>query len=427
MAHGARQALEQGEETERHVSSEISIEQFRSITEIDAAEWAHLAGTNVLAHHGLLRTIEETGIGRHGCRYFVARNETGPLGAIVSRIEDKAHADGTIPLGGHRLDKMLFGKFATAARYAGVIGLPCLVCGNPLGPSEPVLVRPGATAPESKRIVEALVRAVELAARREKWSICFRQVGRGESSIAQVLTERGYLRGSELPTAYLDLKPEWLSFADYRKHLKKAHSKMATNVNRELSKAKRVGLVIETVEAPEACSQELHSLIEAHNLRHNGKPCPVHVDFFKNIKGRMGDAIAITTARVGGALCAVQVRLQAGSEMVAWMTGIDDKVAREASAYFNLNYNHTIEYMIAAGYRRINYGALLWDVKARRGCMALESDFYFHSRNPLQRAVLKPLIKVRSQRNDALSAPIRQIKAEQGDDGPLRKDGGDDN
>jgi hypothetical protein len=140
---------------------------------------------------------------------------------------------------------MLFGRLAKAAQCLHLGVLPCLVCGTAVGIGEPVLVRASATAEERKHVTVTLAWAIEETALEKGWTICFRQVRRVMSPIVEVLTNRGYLRTSELPTACLELDPGWHSFADFRRHLKKAHPRTAKNIKGELNRAKRAGLVNE--------------------------------------------------------------------------------------------------------------------------------------------------------------------------------------
>ena len=384
------------------------IDSVASISQVDPAEWTQLAGENILANYGLLRLIEETRVSPHPSRYFLARDSKGLAGAVICHVEDRKNADGAVLLGAHRLDRMLFGKLADPARHLHMVSFPCLMCGTQISTAEPILIRKGADAAERKRITRALVDAIESAARREGWAVCFRQVKREGSIIAEVLAERGYLRGFELPTACLELGEEWKSFADYRKHLKESHPSTSDTISKEVKRGKKAGLVMEQIDKPEEVSASLHRLLEEHNIRHNQKPFSVRKEFFDRLKASMGERAVIYTAKIGEQLVGVQVKFQSGEDVIAWMIGIDQEAARTAATYFNLSYNRLIEDAITDGYRRIYYGPLLWEVKARRGCKAVEADFYLRARNGLQKAILRPLLEMRSKRNDALSAEIRQ-------------------
>jgi predicted N-acyltransferase len=292
-----REALELAGEAEQESAAEISIEQCRRIAEIDAKEWDRVAGESVLASHGLLSTIEETRAISHASRYFLARRNGQLVGAVICHLEEGSNPEGAVPIGGHRLDKMMLGRLAKLGRYSGTLSLPCLMCGTQIGTRDPLIVRPGISEPEKTRIAEALVEAIDRAARRERWTVCFRQVNRAGSPLEPILTERGYLRGAELPTACLELEPQWTAFDGYRQHLKKVHPSTAKTIGNETNRAKKTGLVIERIDEPGPHREELHGLINRHELQHNSRPWPFRAEFFEKLKTRLGDGAAFYSAR----------------------------------------------------------------------------------------------------------------------------------
>jgi predicted N-acyltransferase len=290
------------------------------------------------------------------------------------------------------------------------------VCGTEVGVGEPVLVRASATAEECKHVTATLVRAIEETAREKGWAICFRQVRRVMSPIVEVLTKRGYLRGSELPTACLELDPGWHSFADFRRHLKKAHPRTAKNIKGELNCAKRAGLVIEQLDEPAPYRERLHRLMDAHYVRLNRQPFPFRPEFFDQLKARLGDRAVIYVARIGAELVGAQVELQGGDEVILPMIGINHDSGRAGAVYFNLGYNRPIEDSIAARHRRIYLGKMVYDAKARRGCCCVEIDSYLRVWSGFQERALRALWPLRSWRNDSISAALRQRKQEHDDD-----------
>ena len=386
----------------------IAIEELRSIADVDANEWDRMAGESALWSHGLLSTMEETTITGHAARYFLARKNLELAGAIVCHLEESSNGDGAVPVGGHRLDKMMLGKFAKFARYSRIVTFPCLMCGTQLSTRDPLVIRGGTSAAESGRIADALVEAIEQTAQREGWTVCFREVPREGSPLGAALTKRGYLRGAELPTACLELDPEWHSFDSYRQSLKKQHPHTAKTILSEVKRAKKAGLVIERIDDPAPHKEALHRLMEAHNTTHNGKPWPFRAEFFEEFKARMGNRAEIHGAKLDGRWVGVAVNTQGSGDVVGSMIGIDTEANRSAAVYFNLAYNHLIAESIASGRRRIYYGTLLWDLKARRGCGAREADFYLKGKTRLQQALLGPLVRVRSAKHDEISAPLRK-------------------
>ncbi len=415
---GAGAILEPGEN--------ISVEVVNSMAQVNRAEWDEMSGDNVLASYGLLRMLEDTRVTKHRSRYFLARGGKRLLGVIAGHIDESAFPSGSIPAGGHRVDRMIAGKFATAARYSGAVSLPCLMCGTAIGTDDPISIREGASADEQKKIATALVDAVEQTARRERWTICFRQVRRNESALRAALEERKYLTGAELPTAYLEIGADWTSLLDYRRFVKLTHPSTAKNIPGEINLGKKVGLVIEKLANPGEKAEVLHRLMNEHNLRHNSTPFAFRQEFFEQLETLLGDRAPVYIARIGEQIIGVQVTFRQGSELLAWMVGIDPESGRSAATYFNLGYNRLIERAIADGCRRIYFGPLMWDVKARRGCTSMDMDFFFRARNPLQKAMLGPLLQVRSKRNESLSAQIRP-NADKGHEGASGKEEGDDN
>jgi predicted N-acyltransferase len=385
----------------------ISVERVTSIADVHTAEWDRLAGANVLQSHGLLRTIEETNLTRHAARYFLARRNMELVGAIVCHIEEDSNSEGAIPIGGHRLDRMMLGRLARFGRTSRVVSLPCLMCGTQMGTCDPLMLREGTSAAESARIAEALVDAIERSAERKGWTVCFRQVRQNGSPLAAALMKREYLRGAELPTACLEIDPVWRSFEDYRQHLKRSHPHTAKTILGEMNRKTKAGLRIEQIDDPGLHRETLHRLMEAHNLSHNGKPWPFRAEFFERLKERLGDRASIYGAKMDGQWVGVAVNVQGGTEVVGSMIGIDREAKRGAAVYFNLAYNHLIEQSVCARRQRIYYGPLLWDLKARRGCRPVEADFYLKGNSRLQQMILRPLVHVRTKTHDAISAPLR--------------------
>jgi predicted N-acyltransferase len=391
----------------------ISIEQVVSLAHVDASEWDHLAGPSVVASYGWLRTLEETRRSIVSSRYILARIGAGLVGAVACRIEEDANNS--------MLNPMLFGRLAETAQRLHLGPLPCLVCGTD-GMGEPVLVRADATADERRHVTATLVGAIEETAREKGWTVCFRRVRREKSPIVEVLTNRAYLRGFELPSAYLELDPSWNSFADFRRGLKKAHPRTAKNIKGELNRAKRAGLVIEQIDDPGPYREHLHRLLDAHYVRLNRHPFPFRAEFFDQLKARLGDKAVIYVARIGAELVGALVALQGGGEIFLPMVGINHDSGRAGAAYFNLAYNRPIEDSIVAGCRRIYFGVGIWDAKARRGCRCAETDFYLHVWSGLQELALRGVCQLRSRINNSRSAALRRNEQERGDGDASRQE-----
>jgi predicted N-acyltransferase len=241
------------------------------------------------------------------------------------------------------------------------------------------------------------------------------------SPIVKLLANRGYIRGSELPTACLELDPGWHSFADFRRHLKKSHPQTAKHINGELNRAKRAGLVIERLDEPAPYRERLHRLVDAHYVRLNRQPFPFRAEFFDQLKARLGERAVIYVARIGAELVGVQMELRGGDEVILPMIGINHDSGRAGAAYSNIGYNRPIEDSTAAGHRRIYFGKMVYDVKARRGCCCVETDFYLRAWSGFQEQALRALCVLRSWRNDSMSAALRGRRQERDDEATSRE------
>jgi len=378
----------------------VSIEQVKSVVEVGASEWDRLAGRSVLASYGWLRTLEENFASPVSFRYILARGAAGLVGAVVCQVQEDPASDRL------NLDGLLFGRFAKAARRLRLTALPALVCGTGIGVGEPVLVRGDTPAGERERLTADLVQAVEQTARDHGWTVCFRGVVEANTPIVEALAKRGYLRSREFPAACLELAAGWRSFADFRRHLRKTHPRTAKSLSREINLGRRHGLVIEQLEEPARYREHLHRLMNSHSLRLNRKPFPYRPEFFEELKTRLEGRAVIYLARIGEEPIGALVTLRDDDAVYLPMIGIDPDRSRASAAYFNLGYNRPIQDSIAAGHRRMFFGRMLYDVKARRGCGRIELNLYVRGRSLFQELALRPLFASRSRMINYLTAAL---------------------
>ena len=375
----------------------ISIHQVESISEVDASEWDRLAGQNVSASYGWLKTVEESYADPKPCRYIMVRGPDGLLAAATGSVEEKT--DGVIGL-----DDVFFGRCAKFAQHLGLSMLPSLVCGTRTGTAGPILLRSDIPIPERGRLIHELVQAVEQMARAKDWSVCFREVSRTSPWVMEVLDQRGYLRSPELPWAYLDIHGS--SFPEFRRHLSMQHPSTAKNMLTDINRGRRHGVVIEQVEEPARYGDSLHRLMNAHYVRLNRKPFPFGPSFFERLKLNLGGKALIYVARIGDELVGVLAGLKSDCASYISMIGVDHKRGRAGAVYFNLCYNRPIQDAIAAGDRRMYYGKLLYQLKAKRGCKALDGNLYFRTWNRPRAQALRLLSACRAWRIGKMTAAI---------------------
>jgi predicted N-acyltransferase len=261
------------------------------------------------------------------------------------------------------------------------------------------MVRPGCAAELRARVELALVEHVEALARSGGRTLCFRGLPAG-STLGALIGQRGYLRGREMPSSYLDL--HFGSFAEYRRSLRSTHARIYKVLAQERNRGRRHGLVIGAVDDPRPLREELHRLLDEHWRRLNGRPFPYHAGFLERVKANLGERATISTARIGTEVVGVAVLLHAPAAMYVPIVGMDPRRGRPSSAYFNLVYNHPIEQGIQTGTPRLHMGKMQYLVKRRRGCRLLELDFHLRPRNRLQAMALRGLLPLRSRRIERL-------------------------
>jgi len=366
----------------------ISVERLETLAGVDRVEWDRLAATDVFASYGWLRTVEETLLTTYRPVYFVARGPAGFVAAAPCYVQDVAPAVAGI-------DRIVFGRFAKAARTLRIHLAPALICGPRTGLSTHLLVDPGLPPEERQRLTELLCEAMEGFARANGATMCFRNVVDRATSLPELLRRRGYLPAVEMPATVMDVP--WTSFAAYVRDLKQHHRATANNISRERNRARKNGIVFRKLVDAVDYAPRLHALLDSHNRRLNGTPFPFATSFLLRLKHHLSDQVAFYVAFEGEEPIAVVLGIRAGESISFPMVGVDT-TRREAFVYFNNSYNEPIEDAIATGIRKIYCGKLVYDVKIRRGFRLLPMSIYIHAPKRLRAMVLRPIFAAQAAR-----------------------------
>jgi len=330
----------------------FQVTQIASIHEAEEEEWDKLAPSSPLSSHGWLRSIEQRSRPGHTHCFFLARDSAGLSVAFECKVE--LSGDPRASLG-----KVLFGEAAGIARAALLRTCPAVII-------QKRLFRPGLPDEVRRRLGQAMIEAVEQMALEKCATVCFRQVApEEESNLDELLSGRGYASSVDLPFTRLDLPAEWRSFADYQRHLKKLHPGMESSIRVELNRAKRHGLVIESVEDPRQFDR-LNQLLNDHHLRLNQRPLPYGNAFLDALKANLGQRVTFSMASIQNEPVGVSIGIRAGSSMAFPLIGIDQERGRSAATYFNLGYNRNIEACIEQGIRLAHFGTYAYQTKVQR-------------------------------------------------------------
>jgi predicted N-acyltransferase len=340
----------------------------RSIREIPAAEWDGLAATDALVGRGWLGALEESGIAGLRPHYILARAAAG-LGAAAC-LETTASEDGLLS------GRFLLGPLTPLGRMLGVSCLPALVCGPYRGQGGFLL------GPARAAVLEE----VEALAAERRLPAVFTHVPDEDGELRELLLSRGYHRTTARPVARLDLR--WDSFEEYVASLRRG---ARSAVRGEIRRCREAGVAIEPIDGVEEIGARLHALADTHYRRLNGHGVRFGPAFLPALKARLGTAATFWGAYRGGALFGFALVVRAGE--VAHVTNVGIAEDRSSFAYFNLCYYRPIAEAIASGTRRIWYGTLLGELKARRGCRILPTSLYYRDPVRSRHLALAPLFR----------------------------------
>jgi predicted N-acyltransferase len=361
----------------------ICIDEHETVVDVDRAQWDRLAGDDVFSTYGWLRTVEETSLVTRRFRYFAARASGELVGAAACYLDEGSAAVSA------EIDRMLYGRLVSPARWLRLTVSPALVCGSRTGLSGHILVHRDVQPRERERVTLHVLEAMEETARRSGWTLGFRNVAAGSGALVEILRTRGYARAAELPTTFLDVR--WKSFDGYRRALKADHPATAKNIPWEINRARKNGLVFEKLADPVSLERQLYGLLRSHHERLNGRLLPFGPAFLGALSRNLGESLVVYAALEHGEPLGVLIALRAGDATFLAFVGVAPG-HRESFVYVINAFYEPIKDAIATGVRRIYCGKLAYDVKRRRGFELLELSLYLRVGGRVRAAVLDRLI-----------------------------------
>jgi uncharacterized protein len=348
-------------------SSCRSLEIIRSVRGIATSEWDSVVAGNVTGRHGWLLAVEEAGLEGIEPHYVLHREGRQLVGVAICYL-NRGGQPGLSP------DDVLLGRLRPVARRLGVSFSPALMCAPYRGYGVQLF---GVTR-------EALLDGMEALARAEALPVYLPRVPEEETDLHHSLAERGYHRTVDHPIARLDIA--WNSFEGYLDAL--GHKGRAM-VRHEMKRNQRAGVVIREIDEPWAVAPRLHELVQAHHLRRNGTCLPFPPSLLPRLKELLGRSCIIYGAFKGGELVGFTVLLRDGHTGFLPFVGIDG-AGKGDFIYFNLCYYRPIADAIMGGLRRLFFGILLYDLKARRGCRIVRTSLFYKGAAPAWHLAVGP-------------------------------------
>lgn len=367
-----------------------TIEIVHSIEQVAKNNWDAMAGDNVLAGYGWLKTAEETFIGNIDLKYLLVKDDDKLIAAAVCYVFNKTDLV-------ENLDDLMFGRLKKYASILGLSFMPGFVCCPLSCLGKHFLFKTDTDANIKRTIMNALLDAIEAFASSHGLSPSFIHVMDDERDLMQLLDRRGYNKSVHIPLTYLDI--EWDSFGEYRTSLKKVSRNTVKSIRREMNKNKNEGVSIEMLENPEAHHDCLYALLNNAYYKHNRKPFMYDRSFFGKLKETLGENALFYISRKGGAITGVCILLRTDEVGYIPMIGVNHEKAGNDFTYFNISFYRPITDAISNKLKRLYFGRGMYELKARRGCRTKNLYLYHKSFNSLKHLAVKPWFAILSAWN----------------------------
>ncbi|NNE07303.1 MAG: GNAT family N-acetyltransferase [Gemmatimonadetes bacterium] len=370
------------------MSDPIAIETFDSIADIDPSVWNEVAPGHPMASHGWLLTLEQTCRAKLRPVYLLSSSNGRPCAATLCTFPDRTN---TI----YTPDHLFFGRFRPWLQALGMSLQPVTIC-NPLGAhGAHIGTAASLTARETAPHKEALVQALETIARERGSGLIFTALTDEERDVRALLDERRYRTGRDFATCALDIR--WQSFDDYTAELGRKHPRMPRTIRNERNRVRKSGVRIERIEDARPHDAALHELGAHHMEARAGRPFPFEASFFPRLLENMQDSAHLFGAFQGTELAGFSLMVERNGVAVVYLMGLDPGRGRNDLLYFVLGYDEPIEEAIRRGFQTMQFGGTHYELKARRGCFTIPSDFRYRAPSPLRGALASAWIEVHTR------------------------------
>lgn len=325
--------------------------------------------------HGWLQTMEETFIADVEHLYFMVLDDDVLVGAAcyIHRPTDDVFG----------MDDAIFGRYKPLARRLGFSALPALICGPLRAYGQHFIYHADLKSSQRREVATALFDAIERVAANRRLSIGFNNVMVEQRELARQLDERGYGRTINFPLNYADIR--WKTLAEYRRFLAKR------KLTREINKNQKEGVSITRLQTVGNHADRLHQLLDGNFQKYNGKSLTMRSDFAARCKKHLGNNAIIYVAIKNGNIVGTTILFHRGGIAYVSDVGVDHDTCGNDFTYFNLTYYRPFADAIAMGIERIYYGTMMYTMKAKRGCSAVETSLFYRPRSRLLQIASAPL------------------------------------
>jgi len=257
--------------------------------------------------------------------------------------------------------------------------LPAALLGSHQPTSARLLLRQMPSSPQQRACISALLDVAERRAR--DWgarSLCCPYVAPGHEALREVFSERGYVSFPAACFGLLDIG--WSDFAGYLAALS-GHQRRI--VRWERRKVAAAGFEVETVPLEEEMVPRLEILTSHLARKYHGEALPASGESVLALaaRERPGEPI-VTLARKHAEIVGFGLCYRFVDQLYCEQMGFDYDQITGTHLYFEVAFYQLIDYAIAHGIRRLNYGPEAQRAKRLRGCVIEPQTAFFICADP---------------------------------------------
>lgn len=335
----------------RHKKTGYRTKVIRKIEEISPADWNAIF-PDVLEGYHFFKTLDESGFDEFSFYYILVYKGKALVGATPCFLVN------------YSLDTSVNGPFRRISNsikklLPNVFSIKAIACGVPMGPG-----RIGISG-EASDIIDAMLRRMELIARKEKAAIlAFKDLDTAHKDMVDGhLAGKGFARMDSLPSAEMGIE-----YKDFEEYMKTLSGATRYDLRRKFKKvASTVRIDMEAADSVEGKAlEEVYGLymqtVNKHEMGFETAP----IEFFANIGKNMTGRTKFFMWRIDGRMVAFVFCMVTKDLLIDYYLGLDYDVAHKYHLYF-IKFRDVMNWCFKNGIKRYEKGVSGYEPKRRLG------------------------------------------------------------
>jgi hypothetical protein len=363
-----------------------------SIHFLNATDWDAVASSaGFFLRRTYLSLVEECCRDEVCARYALIYRQGKAQAAVVAQMLE---VSGDQVLGSGKPKKRNLLKRAlspAASRFSSAVRERVLVCGNLFswgchGVAFAPEASPGELWPAIAEALYRIRRAERLSGQTNL--IFIKELSAAHQETAQVLRRFSYRPIETDPDMVLDLKAEWLLYADYLNSLDRKYRKGAQQIFKEIEAA---GCVVERIKDLDPSQTRLHELYLAVHENAAVRPATLSADYLPALSRVAGEDFSCIVIRREREILGFVTLLRDGELAIGYYIGYDRAAASTLSLYLRL-LHAVVGQAIEWRCRRLSLGRTALEPKARLGARPEPLFIWARHRHPTANFFIRKLV-----------------------------------